>query len=112
MNIFLKDEYLKVVEQLKIKETQDLLIVSIKQQRLYHQKEGKTVKTYVASTSLNPPSCKENSLGTPWGLHAVSEIIGSDQPLGMVYKARLPTGLCYWEYDKTMQVENLIPLAL
>ena len=62
MNVILKDEYLKVVEQLKIEETQDLLIVSVKQQRLYHQKEGKSVKTYVASTSLKAPSCKEDSL--------------------------------------------------
>ena len=53
---------------------------SIKQQKMYHQKEGKTVKTYVISTSLKSPSCEENSLGTPWGLHEVCEVIGSGQP--------------------------------
>ena len=99
---------MKVVEQLKIKETQDLLIVSIKQQRLYHQKEGKSVKTYVASTSLKPPSCKEDSLGTPWGLHKVCEVIGVGQPLGMVFQGREPIGLPYWDCEEAMQQKNLI----
>ena len=67
---------------------------------MYHQKEGKSVKTYVISTSLKPPSCEENSLGTPWGLHEVCEVIGSGQPEGMVFKGRNPVGLCYWECDE------------
>jgi hypothetical protein len=108
MNVILNGEYLKVVEQLKIKETQDLLIVSIKQQRLYHQKEGKSVKTYVASTSLKTPSCKEDSLGTPWGLHEVCEVIGAKQPLGMVFQGRMPIGLHYWDCEEAMQQKNLI----
>ena len=108
MNVILKDEYLKVVEQLKITETQDLLLVSIKQQRLYHQKEGKSVKTYVASTSLKPPSCKEDSLGTPWGLHKVCEVIGEGQSLGMVFQGRKPIGVPYWNCEEAMQQKNLI----
>jgi len=108
MNVILKDEYLKVVEQLKIEETQDLLIVSVKQQRLYHQKEGKSVKTYVASTSLKAPSCKEDSLGTPWGLHEVCEVIGVGQPLGMVFQGRKPIGLNHWDCEEDMQQKNLI----
>ncbi len=103
-----ENEYLEVIKNLGLKETSNRLLVSIKQQKMYHQKEGKSVKTYVISSSLNPPSCKENSLGTPWGLHKVSEIIGSDQPLGMVFKGRSPINYRYWECDKEMQKQNLI----
>ncbi|HAF58466.1 MAG TPA: L,D-transpeptidase, partial [Opitutae bacterium] len=86
MNIQVRNEYLGVLKELDLMETDDLLLVSIKSQEMYHQKEGKSVKTYVVSTSLNPPSCPENSFGTPWGLHEVNEIIGQDQPKGMVFQ--------------------------
>ena len=92
-----------VLKELDLMETDDLLLVSIKSQEMYHQKEGKSVKTYVVSTSLNPPSCQENSFGTPWGLHEVNEIIGQDQPKGMVFQGRCPINLCYWECDEEMK---------
>lgn len=97
-----------VLKELDLMETDDLLLVSIKSQEMYHQKEGKSVKTYVVSTSLNPPSCQENSFGTPWGLHEVNEIIGQDQPKGMVFQGRCPINLCYWECDEEMKRKNLI----
>ena len=75
---------------------------------MYHQKEGKSVKTYVISSSLNPPSCLENSFGTPLGLHVVSEIIGSGQPKGMVFQGRRPIHLRYWECSDEMKKKNLI----
>jgi hypothetical protein len=108
MNMQVENEYLKRLDSLQLKKTDNLLLVSIEQQRMYHQKEGKTVKTYVISTSLNPPSCKHNSLGTPWGLHKISEIIGVGQPKGMVYKGRLPINRCYWDCDAEMNMQNLI----
>ena len=103
-----KNEYLKRLMSLQLMETEHLLFVSLKQQRMYHQKEGKTVKTYVISSSLNPPSCKHNSLGTPWGVHLVGEIIGVGQPKGMVFKGRLPINRCYWDCDTEMNMQNLI----
>ncbi|MEK9772511.1 MAG: L,D-transpeptidase [Opitutae bacterium] len=99
---------MEVLTKLQLTETNDLLLVSIKSQKMYHQKEGKSVKTYVISTSLNPPSCQENSLGTPWGLHEVNEIIGLDQPKGMVFQGRRPIDLCYWECKEEMKKKNLI----
>jgi lipoprotein-anchoring transpeptidase ErfK/SrfK len=33
-----------------------------------------------------------HSLGTPSGLHEVAERIGGGQPIGMVFKSRVPTG--------------------
>ena len=85
-----------------------MLYVSIKQQRMYHYKEGNCVKAYVVSTSKKDPSCVENSLGTPWGLHKISKVIGVGEPEGMVFKGRQPIGLRYWECDDATQSENLI----
>ena len=45
------------------------------------------------SSSKQPPSCIENSLGTPWGLHKVIEKIGNDEKKGMVFEGRVPIGL-------------------
>ncbi len=85
MDFKLKDEYLEILEELNLNRTRDLMLVSIQNQRMYLQKENSAVKTYVISTSLKNPSCQQDSFGTPWGLHEVSDIIGSDQPLGMVF---------------------------
>lgn len=108
MDFQLKDEYLQILEELKLNRTRDFLLVSIQNQSMYLQKENKAVKTYVISTSLKKPSCQQNSFGTPWGLHEVSDIIGSDQPSGMVFKARKPIGKCYWDCGAQMQEGNLI----
>ena len=37
------------------------------------------------------------SLGTPRGLHEIAERIGAGQPVGMVFKSRVPTGLHFSE---------------
>jgi hypothetical protein len=108
MNIQVRIECLKTLEDLCLKETYSMLYVSINQQRMYHYKEGNCVKTYVISSSKKPPSCVENSLGTPWGLHKVFAVIGVGQPEGMVFKARKPVGEVYWDCDDAMQSQNLI----
>ena len=60
------------------------------------------------SSSKRPPSCEENSFGTPWGLHEVCEKIGEKEPQGMVFKGRRSIGLRYWECDPEEQQKNLI----
>ena len=60
------------------------------------------------SSSKRPPSCKENSLGTPDGLHMVCEKIGEGEPLGMVFKGRKPIGLRYDECSAKEREKNLI----
>ena len=68
---------------------------------------GKTlVKSYVISTSRKPPSNIKHSLGTPRGLHAIAERIGSGQPTGMVFSSRVPTGRHFSELPET--ASNLI----
>ena len=88
--------------------TDTLLAVSINSQVMYLYKEGRCVKTYVVSTSKLPPSCVENSLGTPWGLHEVSEIIGITSPIGSVFRGRVDVGNLYWELPLEEQKKNLI----
>lgn len=41
---------------------------------------------------MAPSSCLEHSFGTPWGLHQVFEKIGHNQPVGMIFESRKPTG--------------------
>lgn len=65
------------------------------------------LKVYTVSTSEKPPSCLADSYGTPTGLHAIADKIGSDQPVGMVFKGRMPTRH-YSEYTGEEAERNLI----
>lgn len=100
--------YIEETGRLKLERTDVVLVASIPRQMMYLYKGGEAVKAYVISTSKLPPSCKENSLGTPWGMHQVSEVIGSGQPEGTVFKGRKSTGACYWEFPSEDQLANLI----
>ena len=60
------------------------------------------------SSSKRPPSCLENSLGTPWGLHKVCEKIGGGEPLGTVFKGRKSIGRTFWECEEEERKKNLI----
>lgn len=71
-------------------------------------RDGEPVKCYPASTSRNPPSCVQDSQGTPWGLHEVTECIGGDQPVGMVFRGRRPIGKTYTACSGQERQDNLI----
>ncbi len=86
----------------------DLLLVSVADQRLHHFRDGKLLRTYVVSTSAKPPSCVEDSHGTPSGLHFVCERIGDGVPLGGVFKARVHTGEHFTERLEHRDSRNLI----
>ena len=85
-----------------------MLIVSITSQEMALLVDGKISRLFKISTSKNPPSCIAESFGTPTGLHQLADFIGADQPLGMVFKGRLPTGRHHTDYSRDKQVENLI----
>ncbi len=70
--------------------------------------QGKSVKKYSISSSKQPPSCIENSLGTPWGLHNVCEKIGKGEKSGMVFEGRRSIGLTANECNVDKQSRNLI----
>lgn len=86
----------------------NLLIASVAHQRMNHFQYGKSDKAYVMSSSKNPPSCVEGSLGTPWGLHEVCEKIGDGEALGTVFVGRISIGERYWECDIEKRRQNLI----
>lgn len=92
---------------LSISPTDQLLIVSIKSQRLFYLIDRKLAQEYTISTSKNPSSCVANSFGTPIGLHAIATMIGSEQPNGMVFKGRVPTQH-FTKYTIEQQKSNLI----
>ena len=106
-----KDLYnrlLESVEALSLEPTEKVMVASIADQRICLFVHGKSCKDYRMSSSKRPPSCLEDSLGTPWGLHEVCEKIGENAPLGMVFKGRKPIGLRYWECSEDDRRKNLI----
>ena len=84
------------------------LVASIPEQRLCLFVDGKILNAYPMSSSKKPPSCIEDSFGTPWGLHEVCEKIGKGEPKGMVFEGRVPIRLCYWECESEKQEKSLI----
>lgn len=91
-----------------MKPTDHALCVSIGEQKLWSFEGDSLRKIYEVSTSRLPPSCVENSLGTPTGLHCVDEKIGDGLAPGTVLKGRIPTGENCYELDAVRNVENLI----
>lgn len=84
------------------------LTVSIPQQRLDLYRDGSLSKSFIVSTSKNPPSCVENSFGTPTGLHEIVDFIGDGEPRGTVFRGRVSTGKRYWEESPEEQKKHLI----
>lgn len=91
------ESFNKTRSALGIKHADRVLLVGIGVSTLQFRRKGSVVKSYVISTSKNPPSNVANSLGTPCGLHRIAERIGAGQPAGMVFKARIPTGRHFCE---------------
>ena len=88
----------KTCQRLGIKPAERLLFVRIATQTLQFYRSGELVRALVVSTSLKPPSNIADSLGTPRGLHVVAERFGGEQPIGMVFKGRRPTGRHFSEH--------------
>lgn len=84
--------------RLGIKPADRILVVSLSTQTLTLYRVGEREASYPVSTSRRPPSNVRDSLGTPTGLHAIAERIGGEQPVGMVFRGRVPTGRHYREY--------------
>ncbi len=89
----------KSCQRLGIKPADRILLVRISAQTLQFFRRGELVRAYPVSTSAKPPSNVKDSLGTPRGLHEIAERIGGEQPLGMVFKGRRPTGKHFLEHE-------------
>ena len=93
---------------LGIKPANQILAVRLATQSMQFFRAGKLVRAFVISTSLRPPSNMKGSLGTPFGLHAIAEKIGQDQPPGAIFKSRVPTGQNFAALSDEENSENLI----
>jgi len=98
----------KACEVLGIKPTARILLVNIGTHTLQFFRDGALVKSYVISTSRRPPSNIKGSLGTPRGLHEISDRIGAGQPPGMVFKGRVAIGQHFNELAESETETNLI----
>lgn len=74
------------------KTSKHVLLVSVKDQRMAVYKEGKRVSTYPISTSKFGIGDQPGSNRTPIGKMEIARKIGGNQPMGMVFKGRRPTG--------------------
>jgi hypothetical protein len=101
---------LKLAEErrqaLGLAKADDCLVVSVVQQTLDHFRDGRHLRTHTVSTARAGTGCVEDSLRTPTGLHRIRERIGDGEPSGMVFKARLATGVTWPDWPSPE--DNLI----
>jgi hypothetical protein len=88
--------------------TSPYVVVSIEEQTATVHEAGRAPVRYPISTSSRPPSCRENSFGTPLGLHAIRERIGDGEPEGTVFKGRRSLGKTFAELPPEERQRNLI----
>lgn len=81
---------------------------SLSEQKYYLFAGEVLEKVYTISSSRRPPSCVENSLGTPLGLHQIAEKIGEGAESGTVFRGRVSLGMCFWQMPEDEQQKNLI----
>lgn len=96
------------LRSLEIKQTARILLVSIEQQTLELHTQGQLPRRFTISTSSNPPSCLENSFGTPTGLHRIAQKIGQNAPLWAVFKGRVQIATHPQELPPEEQAKNLV----
>lgn len=73
-------------------DTRNKMLVSVRDQRLLLVRDGEPVKSYPISTSKFGLGSEPGSNRTPLGQMRVASKIGGNQPHGMVFKSRRPTG--------------------
>ncbi len=81
------------------------LVESVETQTLFICRNEKVVERYDASTSRFGVGIREGSFKTPPGVHRIKEKIGSNAPIGRIFKNRADTGV---DWDGVSTEENLI----
>lgn len=76
--------------------TDHVLLLCLGEKILIHYHHRKPLAHYPFSFSERPPSCQQDSLGTPWGLHEIGDKIGHGHPPGSVFIGRQPAGF-HWQ---------------
>lgn len=95
-------------EALSVALTPAVLWVDLSAQRMELLRDGHSEQTFTISSSRRPPSCIENSLGTPLGLHRIAQKIGADAAPGTVFKGRVSQGHTWPKLTPGQIADNLI----
>jgi lipoprotein-anchoring transpeptidase ErfK/SrfK len=70
-----------------------MIIVSVREQMLYHRRQSGTWHPYPVSTSANGTGNMRNSFQTPLGKHRIFSKIGEGLPMYTAFIARHPVGI-------------------
>jgi hypothetical protein len=89
--------YTSRLGELKESGTEHVLVADLCEKILEFWENGFRRSAYPVSFGKRPRSCKDGSLGTPWGLHEIAEKHGDGEQPGMVFVAREATGECWHE---------------
>ncbi|MHB1229479.1 MAG: L,D-transpeptidase family protein [Halothiobacillus sp.] len=89
-----KSAQLQVEHLLAVSHASDapFIIIDAKNQTLYLFEQQKLKQAYSVSTSAMGVGSAAGSNRTPLGLHKIAEKFGDGEPIGMIFKARKPTG--------------------
>lgn len=68
------------------------IVVSMDDQLLRVMAGKRCLRKFVVSTSAKGMGCTPDSLCTPTGNFRICEKIGADEPLGTIFRARVPVG--------------------
>ena len=96
LSFVLKGELIERLKAQGLPLPKHCLVASVDQQKLWHFADNEPTE-YRVSTARAGMGCVQDSLQTPTGLLAVSEMIGVGAPKGMVFKGRKPTGQIWQE---------------
>jgi hypothetical protein len=80
-NAFAQQPIVQAKAYLSNQAFEEILFVSIKEQKLYHIKDDKIVKEYVISSSAYGTGNEAGSNKTPLGLHKVNQKYGDKTPI-------------------------------
>ena len=98
-----QNKIIKKVKDYLAEEFNELLFVSIENQKLYHIKNTEIINTYLISSSKYGKGNKENSNKTPVGLHKIKEKHGRNVPINGKMIGRIFDGEIVKIYDDTTQ---------
>ena len=80
------------VESFKFTDSRPIIYIDSQQQLLSCVSAGdKVIQTYPVSTSKHGLGQSQGSLKTPTGIHKIAQKIGDNEPIGRVFRSRIPT---------------------
>jgi hypothetical protein len=91
------ENYRRRLTKWRLRATENVLIISVCEKKLGLYRGSRLCFECLVSSAERGRSCREGSLGTPWGLHAVAEKHGSGLPEGAVLVGRQFTGECWFD---------------